>query len=175
MTQSKRTNKWMLAGLLLLAASPLVLSVRSLGGAYFDDDIPLISFWAEIGMFVLFFALTEAGGGYRVLDGSGARKWGWPGSIVIAVLIVIVSVSDYHMVAFTVLGTAVAGVQRGVRMLLWAWRVRSGRETPADLFGAEPRRLAYAGAALIVLTLLLSAMALSALRSIEPHNAHMFD
>lgn len=126
-------------------------------------------------MFILFFALTEAGGGYTLLDRMGARKWGWPGSIIIAVLIVIVSVSDYHMVALTVLGTAVAGVQRGARMLLWAWHVRSGREKPGVLVGADPRRLAYAGGALVILTLLLSVVALSAFRSIEPHNAHMFD
>lgn len=115
---------------------------------------------AELLMFLVLIALTAAGGGYAVMNKmKPRRRWTGLGYAILAIIAFIFSVAHGDVMFLVVLIVTIYGIQRGVKMIMWGIQARSGKQRPDYVAEANPWRLITAGAALIVLMVILAAVA----------------
>lgn len=114
---------------------------------------------AEMLMFVVLIALTAAGGGYAVMNKIKPRgRWTGAGYMLLAFAGFFLSVSVWSTMPLVFLVVAVWGIQRGVKMVVWGGRARSGKQRPDHLVEANPWRLIIAGAFLVLLMVAIPAV-----------------
>lgn len=105
-------------------------------------------------IFAIMIILTFIGGGYTILNRLQEKRSRFQkaisiiGSILAGITIIFYSLA-FSRASFFFLG--VMAIQRGLRMIKWGITSRSGRETPAYLLKANPRRLVLAGCFLVLI------------------------
>jgi len=136
------SNLMLALGAVFLAPSPVSANAGPSGSLML----------AEVLMFLVLIALTAAGGGYAVMNKIKPRgRWTGAGYMLLAIAGFVLSVSLWSTMPLVFLVVAVWGIQRGVKMVLWGGRARSGKQRPEYFAEINPWRLIIAGAFLIFL------------------------
>lgn len=104
--------------------------------------------------------LTLLGGGYAILNNLKGKKTGWIINVLVAIVFLLVALAFGAATFLAAIIFGILALQRGVWMIKWGLHARPGREKPAHLLTANHKRLIPAGAALIIITVLLMSVVL---------------